>query len=149
HLWTARNAARLCGEPEPQPPPIEPNVAHRSLAMTAIIFSAAFPEALVNEVILDVIEPPQGKPSARVEGIPISTATIPFKQLWRNERKLKPLGKYQATLKAVNEKPYKRGLEAGRTGQPHNGVVPPRTGQERKAVVRATQALHAFQTGDA
>ncbi len=111
HLWTARNAARLCGEPEPQPPPIQPNVAHRSLAMTAIIFSAAFLEALVNEVILDVIEPPQGKPSTRVEGIPISTATTPFKQLWRNERKLGPLGKYQAALKAVNKKPYKETLK--------------------------------------
>jgi hypothetical protein len=56
HLWTARHAARLCAEREPQ---LEPNVAdteHRSLAISAVSFAGAFLEALVNEVIVDVVD---------------------------------------------------------------------------------------------
>jgi hypothetical protein len=101
HLWTARHAARLCRERELQ---LQPNVAdieHRSLAMTAIFFAAAFLEALVNEVILDVVDPPAGGPSARVAGIPVDAkTTAAFQKLWKNERRIKggPLGKYQAAL---------------------------------------------------
>jgi hypothetical protein len=119
HLWTARHAARLCRERELQ---VQPNVAdieHRSLAMTAIFFAAAFLEALVNEVILDVFDPPAGGPSARVAGIPVDAkTTAAFQKLWKpavadlgrqrnvlgplgkNERRIKggPLDKYQAAL---------------------------------------------------
>jgi hypothetical protein len=64
HLWTARHAARLRREREPQLQPNVPDIEHRSLVMTAIFFGAGFLEALVNEVILDVVDPPAGGPSA-------------------------------------------------------------------------------------
>ena len=63
--------------------------------------STAFLEALVNEVILDVVDPPAGGPSARVAGIPVDAkTTAAFQKLWKNERRIKggPLGKYQAAL---------------------------------------------------
>ena len=44
HLWTARHAARLCGQLEPQLQPNDPVVEHRSLVMTAVFFGAAFLE---------------------------------------------------------------------------------------------------------
>ena len=62
---------RLCSEREPQLQRNVPDAEHRSLAMTAIFFAEPFLEALVNEVILDVAEPPPGGPSARVAGIPV------------------------------------------------------------------------------
>jgi len=64
-------------------------------------------EALVNEVILDVIDPPPGGPSTRVAGIP-ATASAQFEKLWRGERNIKggPVGKYQATLDAVSKPRY-------------------------------------------
>ena len=109
HLWTARHAARLCGEREPQ---LQPNIAdteHRSLAITAISFAAAFLEALVNEVIVDVVDRPAGGSSARVAGIPVdANTTAAFEQLLKNERKIKggALGKYQAALVAVSKSKY-------------------------------------------
>jgi hypothetical protein len=109
HLWTARHAARLCSEREPQLQPNIADVEHRSLAMTAIFFGAAFLEALVNEVILDVVDPPAGGPSARVAGIPVDAkTTAAFQKLWKNERRIKggPLGKHQAALDAVSKPRY-------------------------------------------
>ncbi|MDT5351498.1 MAG: hypothetical protein QOJ56_30 [Mycobacterium sp.] len=109
HLWTARHAARLCVEREPQ---LEPNVAdteHRSLAISAVSFAGAFLEALVNEVIVDVVDPPAGGPSARVAGIPVDAKTTgAFEKLWKKERRIKggPLGKYQAALDAVSKRQY-------------------------------------------
>ena len=102
HLWTARHAAKLCGQLEPRLRPNKPKAEHRSLAITAVFFGAAFLEALVNEVILDVINPPPGGPSARVEGIPADPNTIAaFEDIWKRERRLGPLGKYRETLAAV------------------------------------------------
>jgi hypothetical protein len=70
--------------------------------MTAIFFGAAFLEALVNEVILDVIDPAPGGPSTRVEGIPTDPKTIAaFQDIWKRERRLGPLGKYREALAAV------------------------------------------------
>ena len=102
HLWTARHAAKLCGQLVPQLKRNDPKVEHRSLATTAVFFGAAFLEALVNEVILELVDPPPGGASARVEGIPTDANTIAaFRDIWRRERRLGPLGKYQAALDAV------------------------------------------------
>ena len=109
HLWTARHAARLCREREQQLQPNVPDVEHRSLTMTSIFFAAAFLEALVNEVILDVVNAPAGGPSARVAGIPVdATTTAAFQKLWKKERRIKggPLGKYQSALDAVSKRRY-------------------------------------------
>jgi hypothetical protein len=77
--------------------------------MTAIFFAAAFLEALVNEVILDVAGPRPGGPSARVAGIPVDAKTRgAFQSLWKNQRRIKgrPLGKYQAALDVVGKRRY-------------------------------------------
>jgi len=104
HRWTALHAARLCGQLEPQLQTNDPKVEHRSLAMTAIFFAGAFRDALVNEVILDVIEPPGGVPSARVAGLPIDTTTITaFKKV---KKEPSTLGKYQQALAAAGKLPY-------------------------------------------
>ena len=100
---------RLCSEREPQLQPNVPDAEHRSLAMTAIFFAAAFLEALVNEVIIDVAEPPPGGPSARVAGIPVDAKTRgAFQSLWKNQRRIRgcPLGKYQAALDVVGKRRY-------------------------------------------
>jgi hypothetical protein len=110
HLWTARHAARLCGQLEPQLQLNDPVVEHRSPVMTAVFFGAAFLEALVNEVILDVINPAGGVPADRVAGLPADPQTIAaLQRLWRNERHTKggPLGKYQAALDAVGKERFK------------------------------------------
>jgi hypothetical protein len=104
HLWTARHAARLCKEREAQiSNQATADTEHRSLAVTTIFFAAAFVEALVNEVILDVIDP--GGPSSRTAGIPPSTVSA-FRQLWRREHRLGIRGKYQEALQAVGKRPY-------------------------------------------
>src|SRR6202023_2414551 len=82
YLWTARRAAKLCGQLEPQLQRNDPQVEHRSLAMTAVLFGAAFLEALVNEVILELIDP--GGPSSRVAGIPADPNVIAvIKAMWK------------------------------------------------------------------
>jgi hypothetical protein len=103
HLWTARHAAKLCGELEPRLQPNDPEVEHRSLAVTAVFFSAAFLESLVNEIILDLIKPPPGGPPARVQGISANAnTTAAIKAIW-NRRRPQPslLDKYKETLAAV------------------------------------------------
>jgi hypothetical protein len=63
----------------------------------------AFLEALVNEVILDMID--TSGPTSRTAGI--SHSTIPaFHQLWRGERRLGIRGKYQEALSAVGRHRY-------------------------------------------
>ena len=101
HLWTARHAAKLCGELETQLQPNDPKVEHRSLAVTAVFFGAAFLEALVNEVILDLIDP--GGPSSRVAGIPADPNVIAvIRAMWRRRRPQPSLlDKYKETLAAV------------------------------------------------
>jgi hypothetical protein len=136
HLWTACHAARLCSEREPQLQRNVPDAEHRSPAMTAIFFAAAFLEALVNEVILDVAEPPRGGPSARVAGIPVDAKTRgAFQKLWKNERSIKggPLGKYQAALDVVGKRRYDE------TRPPFKSAP---------VGVRPPQPLRALQTGN-
>jgi hypothetical protein len=103
YLWTARHAAKLCGRLERQLLRNDPQVEHRTLAMTAVFFGAAFLEALVNEVILDLIDPPPGGPSARVEGIPADANAIAvIRAMWRRSRpRASLLDKYNETLAAV------------------------------------------------
>lgn len=103
HRWTALHAARLCGQLEPQLKRNDPKVEHRSLAMTAVFFAGAFLDALVNEVILDVIDPEV--PSAHVASIPTDTATITaFRRVINNEPST--LDKYQKALTAAGKVPY-------------------------------------------
>jgi hypothetical protein len=104
HLWTARHAARLCGEREAQV--LGQNSVDtelRSQAMTSIFFATAFLEALVNDVVLDLVDP-KG-PTARTDGLPHS-AIPAFHQLWKRERRLGILGKYQRALSAVGKPQY-------------------------------------------
>ena len=58
-------------------------------------------EALINEVVLDVIDQP---PPDRTAGIP-AASTAAFRSLWRREPNIQGgvLGKYQAALDAVNK----------------------------------------------
>jgi hypothetical protein len=103
HRWTALHAARLCSELERQLQRNDPSVEHRSLAMTAVFFAGAFLDALVNEVIRNVIDPEV--PSAHVARIPTDTATIAaFKSVINNEPST--LGKYQKALTAAGKLPY-------------------------------------------
>jgi hypothetical protein len=108
HLWTARHAARLCSEREPQLRPNEYDIEHRSLVMTAIFFAAASLEALVNEVIRDVNDAPAGGTSGRVAGIRVNaTRTAAFQELRRRERSIRPpTEKYQRALDAVGKPRY-------------------------------------------
>jgi len=102
HRWTALHAARLCGQLEPQLKRNEPSVEHRSLAMIAVFFAGAFLDALVNEVIRDVIDPEVSP--ARVAGIPTDPATITAFRRAINEPST--LGKYQKALAAAGKLPY-------------------------------------------
>jgi hypothetical protein len=104
HLWTARHAARLCRERESQViRQRSVDTELRSHAMASIFFAAAFLEALVNEVILGMLD--ASGPTPRTACIPPST--IPgFRQLWRRERRLGIRGKYQEALFAVGKPQY-------------------------------------------
>jgi hypothetical protein len=75
----------------------------RSQAMASIFFAAAFLEALVNEVILDLVD--QKGPTSRTAGL-LHSAIPTFRQLWRRERRLGILGKYQQALSAVGKPQY-------------------------------------------
>jgi hypothetical protein len=114
HLWNARHAARLCAEREPQLEPDDANSEHRWLAITAVSFAGAFLEALVNEVIVDVVDGGAGGSSGRVEGIPTDTNTVAaFRRIiWdsrrRRERRVGTLVKYQEALDAVPRAKAKR-----------------------------------------
>ena len=106
HLWTARNAAKRCGE-------IEATIAmqtivnreHQSLAVTAVFFAAAFMEAQVNEVLLCVADPAPGGPDAIVAGIPPS-AEPALAGIWNNERRKGIRRKYQESLAAVGKSEF-------------------------------------------
>jgi hypothetical protein len=102
HRWTALHAARLCGQLESQLKRNDPKVEHRSQAMIAVFFAAAFLDALVNEVILDVIDPEV--PAAHVANIPTDTATIAAFRRALNEPST--LEKYQKALTAAGKLPY-------------------------------------------
>jgi hypothetical protein len=99
HLWTARHAARLSREREAA---ITQGIdfEHRSHVMTAIFFSAAFLEALVNDVVLEIVQPGPGSPSPRIASIPQSSLPA-FQQLWARERRLGVLRKCQEALAAA------------------------------------------------
>ena len=104
HLWTARHAARLCKERETQViSKRSVDTELRSHAMVSIFFAAAFLEALVNEVILGMLD--AHGPSSRTSGIPHSTIPA-FRQLWKKERQLGIRGKYQEALSVVEARQY-------------------------------------------
>jgi len=70
--------------------------------MTAVFFAGAFLDALVIEVIGDVIDPEVSQ--ARVAGIPNDAATI---AAFRRAKKDPPtLGNYQKALTAAGKQPY-------------------------------------------
>jgi len=71
--------------------------------MASIFFAAAFLEALVNEVILGMLD--ANGPTPRTAGIPHSIIPA-FRQLWKQERRLGIRGKYQEALSAVGKPQY-------------------------------------------
>ncbi|MGV0838523.1 hypothetical protein [Mycolicibacterium thermoresistibile] len=96
HLWIARHHARLCREqlgpdgPEGQ--------LYRSHVLVSVFFAAAYLEGLVNEVLLDTIDPRRQPPETR-----ISTTKVPaLRQLWEKERSIGVIGKYRKALAIVN-----------------------------------------------
>ncbi|MFE9582431.1 hypothetical protein ACFYO1_39070 [Nocardia sp. NPDC006044] len=101
HLWTARHAARKCGERE-SAVLLENRIdlEHRSLTMSAVISSVCFLEALVNEAFADVADN-AGRPTTGTEGISDHAAAV-MAELWNGaeslEKRLSILEKYQLAL---------------------------------------------------
>lgn len=72
HLWTARSAAKRCGELELRlvsEGKRDVCIEHRSLAMTAVLFSASFLEALVNQLFADAAETKRGQRTHLLSGL--------------------------------------------------------------------------------
>jgi hypothetical protein len=111
HLWTARNAARRCSEIESRiSNETTVNREHQSLAITAVFFAAAFMEALVNEILLCVADPPPSGQDATVAGIPAS-ALPALTQIWKKERSLGIRKKFQSSLTAVGQQQFDEARE--------------------------------------
>lgn len=111
HLWAARNAARRCSEIEASiSTQTIVNREHICLAITAIVFAAAFMEAQVNELVLSIADPPPGNPEVWIAGIP-SSATPALEAIWNQERRLGIRRKYQDSLVAVRKTKFDENSE--------------------------------------
>lgn len=115
HLWNAQHLARMCQEREKvlvDQHAYLPDIEQRSLAVSSVMASVAFLEALVNEVWQDASDTPPGESNARLAGLS-QGAVARLRALWQTEkieRSLILLDKYDVAL-AWAEKPS---LDKGR-----------------------------------
>lgn len=109
HLWMARHSARLCQERESalvSANQVNGDIEHSSLAVTAVLSSVAFLEALVNEVFLDVVDTPLGQENRRNDGITDDAADL-MRNLWEDRASI--LDKYQLALVCARKPKFETG----------------------------------------
>jgi hypothetical protein len=115
HLWNARREAWLCQQRE-DALLSEGNVdrRHRSHAITAVLSSIAFLEAVVNEVWQDAADSKPGEHTPRTDGIP-DDAMATMRELWNGkenaERMMSLLSKFQVPLVCAGHERMETGAE--------------------------------------
>ncbi|MEV6339486.1 hypothetical protein AB0M12_32810 [Nocardia vinacea] len=113
YLWTARSAAKQCGEREADlvaNDHNEVNIEHRTLAITAVVFSVFFLEAWVNQLFADAADANPGQSVYLLAGL-ADAEVAKLANWWRktdaqgktvNERK-SALQKYQQALNLLGK----------------------------------------------
>jgi hypothetical protein len=116
HLWNARHLARLCQEREKvlvaQNADL-PDMEQRSLAVSSVLASVAFLEALVNEVWQDAADTPADEANQRLAGLS-AAAVARLRELWESERvehSLSILDKYRVALVCADKPPLDTGRD--------------------------------------
>ena len=109
HLWVARHSARLCQEREDflvKTNTVVEDIEHGSLAVTAVLSSVAFLEALVNEVFLDVADTSLGVSTHRTDGIGDEAAEL-MRERWNDQAPTQD--KYQLALSCAGKPKFDEG----------------------------------------
>ncbi|NLG45908.1 hypothetical protein [Gordonia sp. (in: high G+C Gram-positive bacteria)] len=116
HLWSARYAARMCGEIEGRLKGTgELHRPHRSYVISAVLSSVAFMETYINEVLQDLADSEPGEIDSRCAGIAEQSAAI-LREMWNppGERigwleRASILDKYRVSLAACGAEPFEKG----------------------------------------
>jgi hypothetical protein len=116
HLWNARHQARLCQERENflvSENRYQPDIEQRTLAVSSVLASVAFLEALVNEVWQDAADTPSDETNQRLKGLS-QGAVARLRELWLSEsveRALSILDKYRVALVCAEKPPLDTGRD--------------------------------------
>lgn len=98
HLWSARESAQRCTKLEQELQGVRAtDIPHRSYAVAAVLSSAAFLEALVNEVLADADDPNY---MSRVAALTPSSRQA-LGQYWTQNEMTETLLKYHGSLQAA------------------------------------------------